>query len=100
MELAGVRFAVVHETGAAAGRERRCAAAFPDDDVLVFGHNHPGTRPRPTPTAQRCACSNPGSPTDRRRRPTYTWMTAEVGDGALAGVTLHHLPPRRLPSGT
>src|SRR6185312_14788107 len=40
VELGGVRFAVVHETGAAGGRERRCAAAFPDADVLVFGHSH------------------------------------------------------------
>ena len=42
---------------------------------------------------------NPGSPTDRRRQPTYTWMTAEVGDGRLADVTLHHLPPRTTSSG-
>src|ERR671913_4802 len=28
--LGGVRFAVVHETGPAAGREARCARAFPD----------------------------------------------------------------------
>ena len=33
--LDGVRFAVVHETGQAAGRERRCAAVYPDVDVLV-----------------------------------------------------------------
>ena len=31
---------------------------------------------------------------DRRRRPTFTWMTAEVADGALAAVDLHHLTPR------
>src|SRR5262245_36054878 len=31
-ELGGVRLAVVHETGAAEGRERRCAARFPDTD--------------------------------------------------------------------
>ncbi len=30
VELDGVRLAVVHETGAAAGRGRRCATAFPD----------------------------------------------------------------------
>ncbi|KIF06074.1 phosphodiesterase, partial [Streptomyces sp. RSD-27] len=32
-ELGGLRFAVVHETGPAAGRERRCAERFPDADV-------------------------------------------------------------------
>ena len=95
VQLGGMRFAVVHETGAAAGRERRCAAAFPDADVLVFGHSHipwDTTATRGDGTALRLL--NPGSPTDRRRQPTYTWMTAQVGDGELGGVTLHHLPPR------
>ncbi len=40
----GLRLAVVHETGGKDGRERRADAAFPDVDVLVFGHSHiPGT---------------------------------------------------------
>lgn len=42
--IEGIRFAVTHETGASTGRERRMDAAFPDVDVLVFGHSHiPGT---------------------------------------------------------
>ena len=88
VELDGVRFAVVHETGAAAGRERRCAAAYPDVDVLVFGHSH---IPWDTTAPSGLRLLNPGSPTDRRRQPTHTWMTAEVDDGVLAAVTLHHL---------
>jgi putative phosphoesterase len=91
VELAGVRFAVVHETGAAAGRERRCAQTYPDADVLVFGHSH---IPWDTTAASGLRLLNPGSPTDRRRQPTFTWMTAEVADGALRTVDLHHLPPR------
>ena len=89
-DLGGVRFAVVHETGPAAGRERRCAQRFPDADVLVFGHSHipwdtrvPGLR-----------LLNPGSPTDRRRQPHHTFMTAEIEAGELRDVTLHRLPPR------
>ena len=39
-DLGGLRFAVVHETGPARGREARCAADFPGVDVLVFGHSH------------------------------------------------------------
>jgi hypothetical protein len=27
--------------------------------------------------------------------PTFTWMTATAADGALTGVELHHLEPRR-----
>jgi hypothetical protein len=88
VELGGVRFAVVHETGAAAGRERRCAARYPDVDVLVFGHSH---IPWDTPGPPRLL--NPGSPTDRRRQPTFTWMTATAADGVLTGVTLHHRTP-------
>ena len=90
LELAGVRLAVVHETGAAAGRERRCAAAYPDVDVLVFGHSH---IPWDSTTATGLRLLNPGSPTDRRRQPTHTWMTAELAPGAVRTVTLHHLPP-------
>jgi len=96
VRLDGVRLAVVHETGAAAGRERRCAAAYPDIDVLVFGHSHIPwdsyiARDSTAPTGLRLL--NPGLPTDRRRQPTHTWMTAELTAGALGAVTLHHLEP-------
>jgi len=90
VQLDGVRLAVVHETGQAAGRERRCAAAYPDVDVLVFGHSH---IPWDTTAPGGLRLLNPGSPTDRRRQPTHTWMTAEIRDGALVGPTLHHLAP-------
>ena len=88
VQLDGLRLAVVHETGAAAGRERRCAAAYPDDDVLVFGHSH---IPWDTTAGSGLRLVNPGSPTDRRRQPTHTWMTAEIRERALVGPTLHHL---------
>ena len=95
VELAGVRVAVVHETGAATGRERRCAAAYPDVDVLVFGHSHiPWDTTASRPDGSTLRLLNPGSPTDRRRQPTFTWMTALAADGRLDAVTLHHLPPR------
>jgi len=35
---------------------------------------------------------NPGSPTDRRRQPHCTYLTATVADGDLRGVTLHRIP--------
>ncbi|MFF3413928.1 metallophosphoesterase family protein [Streptomyces sp. NPDC002698] len=91
-ELGGLRFGVVHETGSAHRREQRCARRFPDLDVLVFGHSHiPWDSTAPT----GLRLLNPGSPTDRRREPYRTYMTATVtGDGRLAEVTLHRLPPR------
>jgi hypothetical protein len=144
--LDGLRFVVVHETGSAAGRDRRMAAAYPDADVLVFGHSHipwdatierpperppatrpgrppdspivgapgpatpasgtrstapaagaPGTRPGTTAMTKRrpLRLLNPGSPTDRRRQPTCTYLTAAVDAGILHDVELHHLPSRR-----
>ena len=91
-ELGGLRFGVVHETGAAQGRERRCAQRFPELDVLVFGHSH---IPWDSTSADgRLRLLNPGSPTDRRRQPYCTYLTAEVEAGRLTAVELHRLPPR------
>lgn len=88
--LGGVRFAVVHETGQRTGREARCDAAYPDADVLVFGHSH---IPWDTTTPRGLRLLNPGSPTDRRRQPAGTYVTARVADGALVDVSRHALPP-------
>jgi putative phosphoesterase len=91
-ELGGVRFAVVHETGGAAGRERRCEAAYGEvADVLVFGHSH---IPWDTTTPGGLRLLNPGSPTDRRRQPHCTYLTATASGGALTDVVLHRLAPR------
>jgi putative phosphoesterase len=90
VELGGVRFAVVHETGGKVGREQRAAAAHPDVDVLVFGHSH---IPWDTRAATGLRLLNPGSPTDRRREPYRTYLTATAADGALTDVVLHRIPP-------
>ncbi|WKN49331.1 metallophosphoesterase [Nocardioides sp. Arc9.136] len=92
VELGGVRLGVVHETGGRAGREARADAAYPDLDVLVFGHSH---IPWDTTTPGGLRLLNPGSPTDRRRQPHCTYLTAHVADGVLGDVVLHRLPPRR-----
>ncbi len=89
--IGGVRIAVVHETGAAKGREERCAAAYPDADVLVFGHSH---IPWDTTAPGGLRLLNPGSPTDRRRQPFCTYLTAIAADGALTDVALHRLSRR------
>jgi len=89
VDLDGLRLAVVHETGAATGRERRCDQQFPDTDVLVFGHSH---IPWDTTTDQGMRLLNPGSPTDRRRQPDHTYLTASVAAGQLSQIRLHRLP--------
>ncbi|MDP9887918.1 metallophosphoesterase family protein [Pseudarthrobacter enclensis] len=83
--LAGVRFAMVHETGQAKGRELRCEALYPDADVLVFGHSH---IPWDTVSPRGLRLLNPGSPTDRRRQPSCTFMEGVVDAGRLTDVRL------------
>jgi uncharacterized protein len=87
--LGGLRFTVVHETGAATGREARMAKEYPDTDVLVFGHSH---IPWDTTARTGLRLLNPGSPTDRRRQPHGTFVTAVAADGALHDVTFHTVP--------
>jgi putative phosphoesterase len=82
----GVRFAVVHETGAATKREQRMDVLYPRTDVLVFGHSH---IPWNTKTPSGLRLLNPGSPTDRRRQPHCTFMTAVASNGVLDDVKLH-----------
>ena len=90
VEVDGVRIAVVHETGGAAGRGARMQAAFPDADVLVFGHSH---IPWDTVAPNGLRLLNPGSPTDRRRQPVATFMTATARDGRLEDVRLVPVDP-------
>jgi putative phosphoesterase len=90
-EFGGVRFAVVHETGSASGREGRCADRFAGAGVLVFGHSHIPWDST-TPTGLRLL--NPGSPTDRRQQPFCTYLTVVADRGRLRDVRLHRLPRR------
>lgn len=87
-EIDGVRVAVAHETGASLGREKRMDAAFPDADLLVFGHSH---IPWDTVTPNGLRLLNPGSPTDRRRQPACTLMTATLSAGEIRDVVLHEV---------
>jgi putative phosphoesterase len=86
--LGGVRFTIVHETGSSGGRDARMARLYPDTDVLVFGHSH---IPWDSTAETGLRLLNPGSPTDRRRQPFCTYMTATVSEGALSEVALHRV---------
>lgn len=90
VELGGLSWGVVHETGARTRREERMRAAYPDLDVLVFGHSH-----IPWDTEHEgLRLLNPGSPTDRRRMPACTYLTCTVGGGMISDLELHALPLR------
>src|SRR5919202_6359425 len=90
-EIEGLHIAVVHETGDRKGREERCAARFPDADLLVFGHSH---IPWDTTAPSGLRLLNPGSPTDRRRQPFATFVTAVADEGELRQLGFHPPPPR------
>lgn len=90
-EIEGVSIAVVHETGAASGRERRMDEAFAGTDLLVFGHSH---IPWDTVAPSGLRLLNPGSPTDRRRQPDATFMRLTIDGGLIGPVELVRLPRR------
>jgi len=79
LELEGVRLAVVHDAGPAAGRAERLRLRFPDADAVLFGHTH-------LPQHERLGdfqIFNPGSPTERRRAPHRCMGTATIEDGGV-----------------
>ena len=86
LELAGLRLAMVHDSGPARGRGPRLRHQFPDAQLVVFGHSHiPWDE---TFDGQRAF--NPGSPTDKRRQPRATMGELQIEGGEL--VAAHILP--------
>lgn len=67
-DLAGLAVAMVHDSGPAKGRTARMRRRFPGAELVVFGHSH---IPMDV-TGDGVRVFNPGSPTDRRRRPHGT----------------------------
>ena len=80
LDLAGVRVAMIHDSGARKGRERRMRDRFPDADVVVFGHSH---IPIDDTGIGGQRLFNPGSPTERRRAPAHTLAVLDLGAGAV-----------------
>lgn len=79
LELAGLRVAMIHDSGQATGRLARMRRAFPVADLVVFGHSH-------IPLDQAGSglrIFNPGSPTDRRRQPHGTIGLLRIESGRL-----------------
>ncbi|MDH2430346.1 metallophosphoesterase family protein [Sphaerisporangium sp. TRM90804] len=84
LDLDGLRVAMIHDSGASAGRWARMRRRFPDAGLVVFGHSHipldheePGLR-----------IFNPGSPTDRRRQPHGTLGVLEIERGRLVAARI------------
>jgi uncharacterized protein len=84
LDLAGLRVAMIHDSGQAAGRTARMRRRFPDADLVVFGHSH---IPMDV-TGDGVRVFNPGSPTDRRRQPHGTVGLLDVEDGGLVSARI------------
>jgi len=80
LDLDGLGVAMVHDSGAAAGRLVRLRRRFPAADLVVFGHSHIPL----DESASGLRIFNPGSPTDRRRQPRGTLGVLEIDQGRLA----------------
>jgi len=87
LELDGLKVAMLHDSGPAAGRLARMHRAFPRADLVVFGHSHiPLDQSDQAGSGLRIF--NPGSPTDRRRQPHGTLGLLHIESGELAEAVI------------
>lgn len=78
LELRGYKIGITHGHGEKKTTEKRAFEAFSEDDadVIIFGHSHiPLLR-----YFKKTLLLNPGSPTDKRWLPNYSFAILEVGD--------------------
>ncbi|WP_273484694.1 metallophosphoesterase family protein [Desulforamulus ruminis] len=76
LEVEGRKIGVFHGHGNTGKTVERAFNAFSDADCIVFGHSH-------IPYCQRhqnILMFNPGSPTDKRRQPMYSYGLLMVGE--------------------
>lgn len=85
-EFGGARVAMIHDSGSKRGRRTRMRRRFPEARVVVFGHSHiPWNEDK-----DGLLLLNPGSPTDKRRQPDFTFalLRAEGGEARAEILTL------------
>ena len=81
LEIEGMRIGIVHGDGDKKSTERRALDAFetPLPDVIIFGHSHiPYLR-----YFKKTLLINPGSPTDKRVLPFFSYGILTVLDGGM-----------------
>jgi putative phosphoesterase len=91
LDLAGLRVAMIHDSGQKQGRLARMRRRFPDADLVVFGHSHIPL----DETDGDLRIFNPGSPTDKRRQPRGTVGRLVIDDGVLVSATIVPVTPSR-----
>ncbi|MDQ1360150.1 MAG: uncharacterized protein QOJ44_527 [Acidimicrobiaceae bacterium] len=80
LALAGVRVAMVHNSGRKAGRPKRLRRRFPEADIVVFGHSH---IPCNEVGFDGQVLFNPGSATTRRSQPVCTLGQLVLTEGHI-----------------
>jgi putative phosphoesterase len=87
VEIDGVRIGMIHGDHRSKPTEQYAFEAFSEEsvDAIVFGHSH-----RPI-IKERAGIImiNPGSPTDKRFNPLYSYAILEIADGKLK-ARLHY----------
>jgi putative phosphoesterase len=82
LRVGNVRLGIVHDAGTANGRLNRLRRSFAQADAVIFGHSHiPLLEQDPAGGFQMF---NPGSPTDKRRQPSYTMGWAQISGGEIS----------------
>lgn len=79
LDLGGVRIGMIHGDGKRKTTLERARDAFAGEaaQVILFGHSH-------VPYCEKIGdvwLINPGSPTDKRRNPLYSYGILEIQDG-------------------
>ena len=83
-DVAGLRVAMIHDSGAKQGRLARMRRTFPAAQLVVFGHSHIPL----DETDGDLRIFNPGSPTDRRSQPHGTIGLLRVEEGRLLAAQI------------
>ena len=81
LEVEGFRLGLIHGDGRHGTTKARAVAAFEGQrvDVVLYGHSH-------IPHLERLGdrwVLNPGSPSDKRRQPRYSWASLDLAGGAV-----------------
>jgi hypothetical protein len=91
--IGGVRIGLVHGDAGRGNAHDNAIAAFAGQpvDVILYGHSH---RPRVERRGAQLI-ANPGSPTDRRMMPTFSYGILTI-TGGVPDIALHTYPARDL----
>jgi uncharacterized protein len=98
LEVDGARLGVTHgHLGTGATTRERAVQLFADEPglaAIVFGHSHAPLVVRPDDGDTGPWLVNPGSPTDKRLQPLFTWALLTIEGGAVSDVEIRSYADR------